>query len=164
MMTPILQVGDFGWWQLRTVLLLWVPMFMCGAQVKATASIGLILLSQFLTTDIMMMEPKVLYCGGYQDCPKVHREIVNDNMKIINISRFSNSLFCHPSCIFRQDSLKRYKDYFPNMPKYFGNVSDMVSVVSCMSLNLTYIPPGCPDVHSPSFLRDQQFHQGGGPR
>ena len=35
------------------------------------------------------------------------------------------------SCIFRQDSLEHYKDYFPNMKLYFGGrVSDMVSVVS----------------------------------
>ena len=95
LMTPILQVGDFGWWQLRTVLLLWVPMFMCGAQVKATASIGVILLSlKFMTTNTMMEEPKVLYCGGYQDCPDYTYN--NSNLEIIrrdkSIPRFPNPL------------------------------------------------------------------------
>ena len=97
-MTPILQVGDFGWWQLRTVLLLWVPMFMCGAQVKATASIGFIFLSlKFMTTDIMMREPKVLYCGGNQNCLDGNwTNLLDYKLKIIlrdkNLSRFPNPL------------------------------------------------------------------------
>ena len=58
-------VGDYGRWQLKVVLLLWIPMFFCG--------------TQFVTTDYMNMQvgyncfwkikharlvfqPKVLHC------------------------------------------------------------------------------------------------------
>ena len=42
------QVGDAHRWQLKIVLLLRIPMFMCG--------------TQFITTDFMTYEPKVLFC------------------------------------------------------------------------------------------------------
>ena len=49
----VVQVGDFGRWQLKIVLLLWVPMFFCG--------------TQFVTTDFMGYEPKQLFCDNYKD-------------------------------------------------------------------------------------------------
>ena len=47
-------VGDYGRWQLKVVLLLWIPMFFCG--------------TQFVTTDLMNMEPKVLFCKASATC------------------------------------------------------------------------------------------------
>ena len=46
-------VGEFGPWQVRMILLLWVPMFMCG--------------TQFITTDFMGLEPGQLFCE-YEGC------------------------------------------------------------------------------------------------
>ena len=47
-------MGDYGRWQLKVVLLLWIPMFFCG--------------TQFVTTDFMNMEPKVLFCKDTVNC------------------------------------------------------------------------------------------------
>ena len=47
-------MGDYGRWQLKVVLLLWIPMFFCG--------------TQFVTTDFMNMEPKVLFCRDLVTC------------------------------------------------------------------------------------------------
>ena len=47
-------VGDYGRWQLKVVLLLWIPMFFCG--------------TQFVTTDLMNFEPKVLFCKHPDTC------------------------------------------------------------------------------------------------
>ena len=47
-------MGDYGRWQLKVVLLLWIPMFFCG--------------TQFVTTDFMNMEPKVLFCNDTVTC------------------------------------------------------------------------------------------------
>ena len=47
-------VGDYGRWQVKVVLLLWIPMFFCG--------------TQFVTTDLMNMEPKVLFCKASATC------------------------------------------------------------------------------------------------
>ena len=47
--TTLPQVGDAHRWQLKIVLLLWIPMFMCG--------------TQFITTDFMTHEPKILFYG-----------------------------------------------------------------------------------------------------
>ena len=47
-------MGDYGRWQLKVVLLLWIPMFFCG--------------TQFVTTDFMNFEPKVLFCQDTDTC------------------------------------------------------------------------------------------------
>ena len=47
-------VGDYGRWQLKVVVLLWIPMFFCG--------------TQFVTTDFMNLEPKVLFCEHPDTC------------------------------------------------------------------------------------------------
>ena len=47
-------MGDYGRWQLKVVLLLWIPMFFCG--------------TQFVTTDFMNWEPKVLFCQDKATC------------------------------------------------------------------------------------------------
>ena len=47
-------MGDYGRWQLKVVLLLWIPMFFCG--------------TQFVTTDFMNWEPKVLFCEDTATC------------------------------------------------------------------------------------------------
>ena len=51
---PPQVVGDYGRWQLKVVLLLWIPMFFCG--------------TQFVTTDFMAHEPKVLFCEDKATC------------------------------------------------------------------------------------------------
>ena len=47
-------VGDYGRWQLKVVLLLWIPMFFCG--------------TQFVTTDYMNMQVGYKLSLGNRTC------------------------------------------------------------------------------------------------
>ena len=55
-------MGDYGRWQLKVVLLLWIPMFFCG--------------TQFVTTDFMTWEPKVLFCEDTATCTSGYEPVI----------------------------------------------------------------------------------------
>ena len=65
------MVGDYGLWQLKVVLLLWIPMFFCG--------------TQFVTTDFMNMEPKVLFCQYLVNCNGYEQDIFPSNLRSVLI-------------------------------------------------------------------------------
>ena len=60
-------MGDYGRWQLKVVLLLWIPMFFCG--------------TQFVTTDFMAYEPKVLFCEDNATCSSYDPTIFPSNSR-----------------------------------------------------------------------------------
>lgn len=62
-------MGDYGRWQLKVVLLLWIPMFFCG--------------TQFVTTDFMNMEPKLLFCQDKVTCASYEQDIFPSNLRSI---------------------------------------------------------------------------------
>ena len=62
------MVGDYGPWQLKVVVLLWIPMFFCG--------------TQFVTTDWMNMEPEVLFCKDIT-CTSYEQDIFPSNFRSV---------------------------------------------------------------------------------
>ena len=71
------MVGDYGRWQLKVVLLLWIPMFFCG--------------TQFVTTDFMNMEPKVLLCQDTVTCTSYRPRVFPSNLR----SALKKKIFLH---------------------------------------------------------------------
>ena len=69
----IMEVGAFGVWQFRRIVLLWIPMLMCG--------------TQFITTDFMVLEPKTLFCR-YPGCNKHENIFVNGSVRE-NLAHYS---------------------------------------------------------------------------
>ena len=69
----IMEVGAFGVWQFRRIVLLWIPMLMCG--------------TQFITTDFMVLEPKTLFCI-YPGCNKYENIFVNGSVRE-NLAHYS---------------------------------------------------------------------------
>ena len=62
-------VGDYGRWQVKVVLLLWIPMFFCG--------------TQFVTTDFMAWEPKLLFCEDKATCTSYDPVIFPSNLRSV---------------------------------------------------------------------------------
>ena len=57
-------VGDYGRWQLKVVLLLWIPMFFCGTQFVTTdyMNMQVFLGNQTRSSAVLVFQPKVLHC------------------------------------------------------------------------------------------------------
>merc|ERR1719430_2323656 len=88
-----LVVGDYGHWQLKVVLLLWIPMFFCG--------------TQFVTTDFMAWEPKLLFCEDRATCTSYDPVIFPSNL---SGSRRESII---------ETTGDRYKKIFPNISMHF---------------------------------------------
>ena len=96
-------VGDFGLWQLKTVLLLWIPMFMCG--------------TQFVTTDFMVGEPRVLFChndlvGNCTTFSTPYNNSTTETNKLLQ-------LFPPKDGGSVDKNIEHYKMIFPDVDKYF---------------------------------------------
>ena len=107
-------MGDYGRWQLKVVLLLWIPMFFCG--------------TQFVTTDFMNFEPKVLFCKDTDTCTDYDDNIFPSNSRSVffNLCKLlvlwvSNQLVCSGSRrdLTIENAPDRYKKMFPEISKHF---------------------------------------------
>ena len=127
-------MGDYGRWQLKVVLLLWIPMFFCG--------------TQFVTTDFMTWEPKVLFCEDTATCTSGYEPVIFPSNFRSVYSIFAHSWSSKCRFLFscsgaRRESIiettgDRYKKIFPNISFHFlEDVTEMVgSLVPFLLANL----------------------------
>ena len=66
------MVGDYGRWQLKVVLLLWIPMFFCS--------------TQFVTTNFMNMETEELFCKDTITCTSYEQDVFPSSFRSVSRS------------------------------------------------------------------------------
>ena len=118
-------VGDYGRWQVKVVLLLWIPMFFCG--------------TQFVTTDLMNMEPKVLFCKASATCTS-YDTIFLPNSRSVCFTFLSHD--CSKILIFSgsrraehiEENLAYYRKIFPEITDHFRQ--DNLAVTKMVGLKV----------------------------